>query len=315
MWYRIPINICENTEIARKSKIIENYLSAIDISAYLDKKSFENYYLKVKKEIKNNEPKELKEFHEFVLIKGENIGYWKIITIIKNTVEKNLFKFERAKNLTLYSDMDIFDEARNIVKNFCDFIWKNYYSKKDKDDYVTKYIDEVSPNKKCMCCGISSLSDGEYDTVRSDIDHWFPKNKYPFVSFYKQNLFIICSSCNKKKATKVMDDYVINPHLEKDFELKINSISMNDNEINLKVDFEIEPKFLASDYINVWEYLFNIKCLLKKEFKEKIEDYELIYKNHTLENLKELVDKLRFRKEIIQIAYLNYKIKNYDRTQ
>lgn len=311
MWYKIPINICANTEITRKSNIIENYLNLIDISSSIDKESFRKYYRILKNElkIKNYEPKEFKEFHELILIKGQNRGYWKIIEIIKTTIIKNLWNFKNFKPLTSYSDIGISKDEKEIIKNFCDYIWKRIYTEEDKKEYVKIFIEEISPNKKCMCCGITSLSDGEYNTVRSDIDHFFPKSKYPFLSFYKYNLFVICSNCNKKKSDKIMVDYIINPYLGIDFKLILNSFSILDNEFNIK----FEPNF--TKHIEKWNYLFNIECLLKKEFKEKIEDYEATYKYHTLEALKELLDKSKFRKEITEIAYLGYKIKNYDRTK
>lgn len=323
MWYSIPENICENTEISRKSKLIETYLNTIDTSDKINEKCFKKYYSELKNNINNKEPKELKEFHNLILIKGRDMGYWDTIKKIKNIIRQNLTFYKNrmiCKNdLISYKDMRdsrVNENIINIIKNFCDFIWKKFYSKENKTEYVKKYIDEISPNKKCMCCGITSLSNGEYN-VRSDIDHWLPKTKYPFVSFYKKNLFVICSNCNKKKAVKVSDP-VIFPYIVGNFNLKINSISLSGEGNELEVDFEIESdcsRLNLSHYINEWDEFFNIKKLLQKEFKEKIEEYELDSKEKSLEQLKESVNILKFRTEVTKIAYLNYKIKNYDRTR
>jgi len=111
-----------------------------------------------------------------------------------------------------------------------------------------------------------------------ELDHYYPKSRYPFLctSFY--NLIPICSSCNKSKKDKSIDFefYHISKMIQHGFKFRItkNSIIKYKTTLN-KNDIEIDFYHPNKKYLEKYNNLFSIQ-LKYSEFKDIAE--ELIYK-------------------------------------
>lgn len=53
-------------------------------------------------------------------------------------------------------------------------------------------------NKVCMCCGSKN---------KIQVDHIYPRSKYPRLEFVFQNLQVLCEECNFRKSNRTNKDY------------------------------------------------------------------------------------------------------------
>lgn len=102
----------------------------------------------------------------------------------------------------LYSDLERIDkQLAKQIKLFCNHLYDEvtkskffckYYS--TLDDY---YKSLVGTQTRCGCCGVRFIMN-RYHSYRSALDHFLPRDKYPFVSMNVRNLVPICDTCNSK---------------------------------------------------------------------------------------------------------------------
>lgn len=57
--------------------------------------------------------------------------------------------------------------------------------------------------KRCLAEGVGWRERCAYcsDSLAADVEHFWPKEKYPERSFRYENMFIVCATCNRKKST------------------------------------------------------------------------------------------------------------------
>lgn len=102
----------------------------------------------------------------------------------------------------LYSDLEKIDRtlARNI-KLFCNNLYVRLPALKPfKDrytDFDTYYKALIGSIITCRCCGVDRVLN-QFHMHRSALDHYLPKDKYPFISMNPRNLVPICDICNAK---------------------------------------------------------------------------------------------------------------------
>ena len=305
MWYNIPEEICEDTQIFKKSNQIENYLNLIDTADKIKLKEIKTCYEVLVKNSGRKNTIALKKFHELIVVDGKKLSFRNSILNIKEVIKNNLNlrrAFKETNFLISYNELELPIEQKKIIDEFCEFLWKKYYSKEEIDEYVNKFIENIHPNKKCPFCGINTLSSTKYKTKRSPIDHYFPKSKYPFLSFYKKNLIVMCERCNSHKSSKIMELKVINPYEKQELALKLESYSLIENNYN----FIIIPE--DKDYESEWNKIFKIKSVILEEASEKIESYEECFKDYSYLELEKYIKNLKYNLSIVDLAYFNYKI-------
>lgn len=162
-------------------------------------------------------------------------------------IHPNLFRF-KSKKTNRYRQND-----------FCNEIIKALNYKGFRDVYATE-IAQVINVKTCPYCNaaltvVTEKERGVYN-ARFQLDHYFPKSRYPLLSISFFNLIPSCNNCNQSKSSKP-------PALNKDFHLY--------TEENTKELFEFEiPKH------NVVKYILS----------RKQEDIEIIFKSGLDGNIK-----------------------------
>ncbi|MCP9765670.1 hypothetical protein EGI31_22265 [Lacihabitans soyangensis] len=101
-----------------------------------------------------------------------------------------------------YSDIDLIDE--NLSKQIKTFFDKLYDEAVNKAVFYNKYgkIEDyyksiVGKSRTCRCCGINKVLI-KFHSKRSALDHYLPRNHFPFTSINTNNLLPICDNCNSK---------------------------------------------------------------------------------------------------------------------
>lgn len=96
-----------------------------------------------------------------------------------------LISEELSKQIKIFFDK-LYDEA--VTKAV-------FYHKYGKiEDY---YHDLVGKSRTCRCCGINKVLI-RFHSKRSALDHYLPRNHFPFTSINTNNLLPICDTCNSK---------------------------------------------------------------------------------------------------------------------
>ncbi len=112
---------------------------------------------------------------------------------------------------------EVYTSAAELAKNFykilCDGVPHekiNEIEDLDRQIVLRAYLDAQRkiPLKVCPGCDGKppSIADG---VIHEDLDHFFPKSKYPFLSIHPLNLTPFCKDCNqtyKKSKDAILDD-------------------------------------------------------------------------------------------------------------
>lgn len=140
-------------------------------------------------------------------------------------------------------------EKQKIKEFFEDTAYKNWFQKM----YGFHFLRKLN-SYTCVYCnrGLTrAIGDVNGNKVMiADIDHWFPKDKYPILTISFYNLIPSCLSCNrsiKNNAPKIIWDRAlrnyIHPYLkdDKDF-FKFSYINKSQTDFNVKIDVSPNSK-------------------------------------------------------------------------
>jgi hypothetical protein len=181
----------------------------------------------------------------------------------------------------------LYDEIEKInpdlcraIKLFCDNLYdfsvkrEAFYNQFEKiEEYQNNLVGKSSV---CRCCGINKVLT-KFHTHRSALDHYLPRQHYPFTSINFRNLIPICDTCNSKyklgentlfeminigrrgqsqKRVKAFYPYRREvPEIK--IGLKLNKPYNQDVKPN---DFEISLSCTGyEEQVNSWERMFGIK--------------------------------------------------------
>lgn len=187
----------------------------------------------------------------------------------------------------------------------------NYLEK--RTSFYPKYFQKLGI-KSCVYCN-SQLTIAikrnkklnEYN-AKFQVDHYYPKDKYPYLSITLFNLYPVCASCNLAKSNNLIDfklyDNQTNINLFH-FELDIPSkakflITRNIND--LKIDFKKKGTVTYSDIFNVNEIYHT-----QKDVAEEIILKALAYNQTYREDLKSIFRSHRINDNLINRLILgNY---------
>lgn len=177
-------------------------------------------------------------------------------------------------------DVNKLNEIRNLVGISCgEFNFYNYFlelydkfaDSKSSIGNVNKFkvtdLQRITDLKSCPYCNRSfvSLYRKGKKTLRTGwLDHFYPKDKYPYLALSFFNLIPTCPTCNQKKGTS---EFSFNPYSNEydvDFDIKFEYLLLPDTPLD-KID-SIDLKLIAEDE----QY---------KNFISKLE-LEEIYKTH-----------------------------------
>ena len=260
----------------------------------------------VKLDITNAEYAIKKDYIEAILSKLEAI-----IILKPNEMKSEFFNFNLPSNDTSFYksivDALLYKKVRkeyfikslkNLEINCCaychtqgTYVVNEYYKRNHK------------PHKKGDLKGLKAFF---------ELDHYYPKSKYPFlcVSFY--NLIPICSSCNKAKHNQTInfDFYIESKALLQDFKFNLskgcvakyiatknkNDITVEISHPNKKILKNFDERFSLSLKYN--EYKDIVEELIYKEIK-----FNQIY----LDSISNILNNTSLNKNIVRrIIYGNY---------
>lgn len=172
----------------------------------------------------------------------------------------------------LYSQIEAFSPQ---LKRELDKFFKNLYSKvpqkkafKDVCGTIDDYYDKlVGDNEKCPFCGINDILTLNH-SKRDALDHFLPKDTYPFSSINPDNLAPICKTCNssyksthspirkddgrKRKAFYPFAKNSVKLDIKAKFYTK-NILKMKPNEVELEI-----TNRRYKEQIETWDKVFGI---------------------------------------------------------
>ncbi|MDI0264805.1 hypothetical protein QIW52_02435 [Clostridioides difficile] len=199
-----------------------------------------------------------------------------IIESYKNEYRKSL-KHMSVKNFEKKFNEDLFN-IDITIDNF-----KKHYNFEDIwSPYMFIFITGL---RVCPYCNRQYITPvySSSGKLRADLDHFLPKNKYPFFSMSLYNLIPSCKFCNSSlKGTKEFDFDSLNPYeCNIDDYIKFE-IDLASNTNNIIVN-PIKDKDKAKDYLNMFkiETLYNYHRNQASDLLKK----KLIYSDEYLENM------------------------------
>lgn len=183
------------------------------------------------------------------------------------------------------SFIDVNNDDNTILKNI--FVSQGYEIGLDKWEFINRNTIDT-----CSYCNRNYIyTTSKNKKIKPEIDHFFPKSKYPILGLSYFNLIPSCKSCNGFGAKEEKDPHIeglINPYLLKSsdfvFTHKIKNIAII-NPLIGKSDVEIHFKSALQGHLDV----FNLQGL-----------YEL-HNDHALE----LIIKKRIKYSKKYREYLN----------
>lgn len=243
-------------------------------------------------------PSKLKVF----LLKDDNIE--KLVSGVPKDLLSLVGNFEKIK----FSKRD----QKKIRFFFINTGYENWF----QVNYSKVFLDKLNLDT-CTYCNRNYTLNLIDSRTRAELDHWFPKEKYPILSLSFFNLIPSCHSCNHIKGSpninwkEALDNY-IHPYLiEKDETFKFGfnyDLSLNDYkvEIDVKKGSKIERTILANSLKEIYSSNANkeLKDLVDLRYKYS-DNYIDILINKTFEGLmtEEEIYRMVFNIEIDEKKY------------
>lgn len=213
--------------------------------------------------------------------------------------DNNIKKLVSGKPVDLISLVEQFEAIKFSIKDkkkikffFIKTGYENWFQKK----YSKVFLDKLNLDT-CTYCNRNYTLNLIDSRTRAELDHWFPKEKYPILSLSFFNLIPSCHSCNHIKGSpninwlEALDNY-IHPYLiEKDENFKFGfnyDLSLNDYkvEIDVKKGSKIEKTLIANNLKEIYSSNANkeLKDLIDLRYKYS-SNYLNILLNKTFTNL------------------------------
>ncbi|MCD4667794.1 MAG: HNH endonuclease [Sulfurimonas sp.] len=214
---------------------------------------------------------------------------------------KRFFKFlKKDLHISRYSqvvDLFINNSIQNSIKNYgvISTDEENYDIYNDFRQTWAKKLVNLTNIKVCPYCNRNFIVNFDKNKTTVELDHYYPKNNYPYLAISLYNLIPSCHTCNHKKHRKKLKIY---PYKE----------SINDY---IKFSFTVNKLPFKADNID----LLIIKKENTRKNRKKINNYEKVFNISTLyENHKDIVSELLQKKEIYSDSYIDDLMKKYEGT-
>ncbi len=288
--------------ISYKKEIIKaiyhkNYrkLNILKLNSYNDQFSVFIFHDKIINNINSMSNSNLKikllELNWFEVLIGSIEDIRKLIRdnkflIINTEYKKNNTKFKEYKKIfeKLYNELSGNDNLKKQFfklfedLNVCPYCNRNFINPIYKEEVVEKGED--------------------YEKWSPDIEHFFPKSIYPFLSLSISNLLPSCTFCNKIKHTidtykhNCLSPYEIrNSDFRFDFCLELNQVKKvkliskmdckNSEILHLESLYnQVHSKYINDIFADVLKYPKTYKDSLKKEFELTESDYRKVFRNY-----------------------------------
>lgn len=180
--------------------------------------------------------------------------------------------------------------------------------------FYPKYFNDIGI-KACVYCNsaltVSVDLTGNKYSARFDVDHYHPKDEYPFLSIFLFNLYPVCAPCNRRKSKSTKLKFDLYSDMPSDtkyskyqFKLDVGAVSkylITKNAHDL--DFSFEPKF------NSLQTALKIKEIYdtQKDIIEELIVKKLMYDKTNRKSLYNSFSKLNLHPDL----YLRTLVGNY----
>ena len=262
----IHLYISDELKKAYKEYILnKKYQGNLYFSQRIDKSFKEKF-----EEVKENVDGDLRNILRFI---EENLEDFIIGNLEKlKELQENLeYRFKYIKQIKFKKKIKFF--RLQDYEIIYDLFVKKGYESIVSDKMAYEFIKALDV-KVCPYCNINYISyvgDSENKAVRPALDHFYPKEKYPWFAISLYNLVPICKDCNSLKSNK--------------FTSRLRSaykISENNNDFVFEIDYNILDKNMS---------LKDIEEEIKKiDFKKSIKGNKEIFK---------LFERYQFHKDIV----------------
>jgi hypothetical protein len=215
------------------------------------------------------------------------------------------------------SDEMKFNLLNKKIKSILSDIFINFYDKEwDKIDIYNRYTFVIKHNlKTCPYCNmgyilVSQKDENNKNGLRPEIDHFFPKSKYPYLAMSFYNLIPSCQVCNHTKSNKdTYIDKLLSPYEIDSTTFKLTYIPKNMDFLQIKKrkynfnSFDIKFKKIDTHSNNYFKL-----DKLYEQHKDVV--LELLIKKtiYSKSYIKELKQNFHFTDdEIYRFLFCNYK--------
>ncbi len=282
--------------IAINEKIVETLFKQkeLDVDALITSKKNEvENFMVTPTRIVDRQPKALP-------LSSEEVAYLKLLTgefeKIAFSDNSNLEKYKERFNKIIDSEA-IKSNTHKLFRN--ELIKRMGYSDL-RDDFYPKYFEQMGIRACVYCNSQFALTVEKLDGTKSakfQVDHYYPKSKYPCFSISFYNLYPVCGSCNNSKSSDDTVNFQLYSGNFKDFtkcqfyfEIEKESLvkyRVNGTQDALKIKFH-EPATSGFNEAFAVEGIYN----QQKDVAEEIVLKSIIYNKAYINQLRASLGKL-----------------------
>ena len=288
-WIHWNLNLILKEDTSKLRKIIQefnNFILTHAITIQLTKEDYDKYCTV-------NSLVDISEKNEIAKLKGMGTNKSKWVDLIFNN-QDNIDK-SIINNIKIELKLE---EIKSILTNiFIDFYEKEWDKIKDYDRYVfvTKHNLKTCPYCNMGYILISERDKKKQNGLRPEIDHFFPKSKYPYLAMSFYNLIPSCMVCNHTKGSKdtYSDKKLLSPY------------EIDDN----AVKFTYRPSKVNFNQVQKRHFkfqTFSIKVITNDENSNSYFKLDKLYAQH-----KDIVQELLIKRTIYTKSYIDELKKNF----
>lgn len=218
--------------------------------------------------------------HHIIDLKGEGIDYF----------EKYIRVTTNYKKMIDGDYTDTYSYSEKVVASFNYFYNSLILGKRFNEHYgilnnklsdlisIEEFRREWSLYSACPYCDITQL---EFDST--SIDHFFPKQKFPLLSIYPNNLVVSCTACNDRLKKDELNIPCAHPYFD-NIEDYFSFFIQPDKTISLviKPELSIKKRKKIENYLS----LFKIESRYNTNGKYIIEELEKSIRKNLVKELK-----------------------------
>lgn len=167
--------------------------------------------------------------------------------------------------------------------------------------FYPKYFHEIGI-KACVYCNsqltVTILKGKEYK-ARFDVDHYYPKDGYPFLAISLFNLYPTCASCNRMKSTNMID-----------FELYSGDrTKTSKSEYEFVLDPAAKARYLTTK--DASDITFSFEGPTARPNMQNIE--ETLHVNTIYQSQVDIAEELIIKSQVYNREYINQLSKRFDK--
>lgn len=235
-------------------------------------------------------------------IKGER---YEVCQSVVDFIKKNKTDLIEGKPmvlLSLHNSLNI--NLKLNEKKSTKVIFENVYEKHFQKNYGKEFLNKLDIHTCVYCNRNYTLDLKKLNNSRAQIDHWFPKDKFPLLALSFYNLIPSCQSCNhiKGNGDSIIKKILVNDNASDEEILKWWSNDalnyLNHPYVN-KSNFKFTWFFHNS--LNDTKIEFKNSCL-QSENTNRFNKTKEIYNAHSDKELKDLLDlRYKYSKNYLEI--------------